>query len=158
MENEDFPKLGRDFQRWSDLDDRLPKLDLEVEIFQRRNVWIASYVILAGLLKGNKEQRKRFLSILAPHYFDSKSLARYVFEKLCEYLQKHEQVPEAELEKWIPQYSIEVWGSPSSERMFFSDQLRLRQILSFNPTEEQVIRAIKLRKEKMEKYGYEYSE
>ena len=155
MEDDDFPKIGKDFQKWSDLDDRLPKIDLQVDLFRRRNVWIASFVILAGLLKGDKEQRQRFLSILTPHHFDPKSLARYLFERLSEYLQEHEQVPEAELEKWIPHYEIKVWGSPSSERMFFSDHLKLRQILSFNPTEEQVNRAIELRKEKMEKYGYD---
>jgi len=154
MVDDDFPKIGKDFQKWSDLDDCLPKLDLEIELFRRRNVWIASFVILAGLLKGDKELRLSYLSILTPSHFDPESLARYLFEKLNEYLQKHEQVPEAELEKWIPQYSLDVWGSRPSGRDLFSGQIKLRQILSFNPTEEQTNRAIELRKEKKEKYGF----
>lgn len=159
MEQDDFPKITRDFQKWSDLDDRLPKLDLEVELFRRRNVWIASFVILAGLLKGDKQQRQGYSKILTPGHFDPKSLSKYLFEKIIKYLDKNENVPISELEVWIPEYAIEVWGeTPPDERMLYSNQLTLRQILSFNPTEEQINRAIELRKEKMKKYGFENSE
>jgi len=158
-QDDDFPRIGRDFQKWSDLDHRLRKLDLDIEMFRRRNVWIASYVILAGLLKGNRKQRQEYLEVLTPGHFDPKSLPRYLFEKIASYLEEQEIVPEPVLEGWIPQYATEVWGeSPPNERMLFGNQLTLRQILSFNPTEEQVTRAIELRKEKMDKYGYENSE
>jgi len=158
-QDDDFPRIGRDFQKWSDLDYRVRKLDLDIEMFRRRNVWIASYVILAGLLKGNRKQRQEYLEVLTPRYFDPKSLPRYLFEKIVSYLAEHESIPESVLESWIPEYSIEVWDkNPPSERTVFFDQLTLRQVLSFNPTEEQVTRAIELRKEKMDKYGYENSE
>jgi hypothetical protein len=158
-QDDDFPRIGRDFQKWSDLDYRVPKLDLDHELFLMHNIWIASFVILAGLLKGDRQQQQRLLSILKPAYFNPKSLPRYLFEKIASYLEVHEAVPEPVLEGWIPQYAIEVWGDSSqNERLLFGDQLKLRQILSFNPTEEQVNRAIELRKEKMDKYGYENSE
>jgi hypothetical protein len=159
MKNNDIPKIGVDFHKWSDLDDRIPKLDLNIELFQRNNVWIASFVILAGLLKGARQQREQFLSILSPFHFDPKSLARYLYTKFALSLQGNETIPISILENWIPQYATEVWGeSPPEERMLFSNHLKLRQILSLNPTEEQVYRAIELRKEKMQKYGYESKE
>jgi hypothetical protein len=156
MENDDdLPKIGRDFQNWSDLDYRLPKLDLDIELFRRRNVWIASFVILAGLLKADIKQREKYLVILTPSYFDPKSLPRYLFEKIISYLKENDIVPVSELEKWVPEYAVEIWSeSPPNERMLFSNQLTVRQILNFDPTEDQFFRAIELRKEKMEKYGY----
>jgi hypothetical protein len=154
MENDDdFPKIGRDFQRWSELDIRLPKLDLDIELFIRQNVWIASFVILSSLLKSKYQQRQNLLVALTPRHFDPKSLARFLFEKIVAYQGENDAIPISELEKWIPEYGIDVWGSPLSERMLFAYQLRLRQILNFDPSEKQVNRAIELRKQKMDKYG-----
>jgi hypothetical protein len=159
MENDDLPKIGRDFLNWSDLDSRLRTLNLEIELFRRQNVWIASFVILAGVLKGDQKQQRKYLDLLTPEYFDPKSLPKYLFEKIVLYVNRNESIPVSEIENWIPEFAIKVWGeSPVDERMLFANQFTLRQILSFTPTEEQVYRAIELRREKMEKYGYESKE
>jgi hypothetical protein len=128
-----FPKLGRDIQSWSDLDSWLPIVDLDIELFRRRNVRLASLVILSALLKSEKHQREILLEILTRAYFDPKSLPRYFFDKIAIYLKEHESVPVSVLEKWIPEYSFEVWGeSPPDDRMLFGNNLTLRQILNFN--------------------------
>lgn len=156
MENDDdYPRIGRDFQNWSDLDSRLQTLDLEMELFRRQNVWIASFVILAGLLKEDQKQQLNYLDMITPDYFDLKSLSRYLFEKIVSYIKRNETIPVSEIENWIPEYAIQVWGeSPVDERMLFANQFTLRQILSFNPTEKQVFRAIELRKEKMDRNSH----
>jgi hypothetical protein len=152
---DDFPKLGRDIQSWSELDSWLPILDLDIELFRRRNVRLASLVILSALLKSEKHQREKLFEILTSVYFDPKSLPRYFYEKIVVYLQEHDTIPVAVLENWIPEYSFEVWGeSPPEERMLFGNNLTLRQILNFDPTNEQISRAIELRKMVMEKKGY----
>jgi hypothetical protein len=152
---EDYPKLGRDIQNWSDLDFRLPILDLDIELFKRRNVSIARLVILSALLKANNQQRVKLLEILKPRYFDPKSLTRYLFEKIVAYLQVNESVPVVELENWIPEYFSEVWDeSPPGGRMLFGSHFTLRQILNFDPNEEQTYRAIELRQMVMKDRGY----
>jgi hypothetical protein len=149
-----FPKLGRDIQTWSELDSWVPILDLDIELFKRRNVTIASLIILAAILKANKPQREKLLDRLTPQHFDPKLLPKYLFEKIVLYLQENESVPISEMEKWIPEFSIEVWGEIPSERSLFGRHLTLRQILSFNPTEDQVNRAIELREMVRDKRGY----
>ncbi len=151
----DFPKLGRDIQSWSELDSWLPILDLDIELFRRRNVRLASLVILSALLKSEKHQREKLLGILTSKYFDPKSLSRYFYEKIAVYIKEHDSVPVSVLENWVPEYSFEVWGeSPPEERMLFGNNLTLRQILNFDPTYEQIYRAVELRKMIMEKKGY----
>jgi hypothetical protein len=148
MDNEnDYPKIGKDINSWKELDSYLPILDLDIELFRRRNVGIASLVILSALIRSNKYQRDRLLEFLTTQYFDPKSLPQYLFEKIVMHLQKSDFLSEDELEKWIPDYSVEVWGISSPKgRSLFADHFTLRQILNFEPNEEQVKRAIELRK------------
>lgn len=147
----DYPKLGRDIQSWSELDVRLPILDLDIELFRRRNVRIASLVILSALLRENRRQREKLMGMLSPQHFDPKSLPRYLFEKLVIRLRDNEAVPESEMESWIPEYAYQVWGeSPPEGRMLFGNHFTLRQILNFNPNEAQVQRAVELRRMVME--------
>ncbi|MFZ2096793.1 MAG: hypothetical protein WAV05_09165 [Anaerolineales bacterium] len=154
-EYDDYPRLGKDILKWSDLDSRLPILDLNIELFRRRNVGIASLVIISAILKADKKHQEDLFDILAPQYFDPKSLPQYLFEKIYNYLQENEQIPIAVLENWIPEYSFQVWGeSPPEGRMLFGHNFTLRQIINFDPTEEQIIRAIELRKMVKEKKGY----
>jgi hypothetical protein len=153
--DDDFPIIGKDIQKWSDLDSLLPILDLDIELFVRRNVHIASLVILSGLLKSNYIQRKKLLKILNLRYFDPKSLPQYLFERIVQNFRNNEIVTEAGLEKWILEYFLQVWGeTPPNERMLFGHNYTLRQILTFNPNDEQIRRAIELRGMKMEKEGY----
>ena len=159
MRNEDdFPKIGRDFQKWSELDPSLPKVDIEINLFRRNNVSIAALVIVSGLLKGDQQLRQRLLSILTPDHFNPRSLPQYLYQKIAVYPHMGETIPVSELEKWIPEYHLEVWGeSHPEERMFYADNWTLRQILNFDPTEEQINRAIELREMVIEhnrKYGY----
>jgi hypothetical protein len=150
----DFPKLGRDIQSWSELDSWLPILDLDIELFRRRNVRLASLVILSALIKSEKHKRGKLLEILTSKYFDPKSLPRYFYEKIAVYLKEHDSVPVSVLENWILEYSFEVWGeSPPEERMLFGNNLTLRQILNFDPTYKQIYRAVELRK-MVKKKGY----
>lgn len=156
MDNDNDPlKMGEDFQKWSDLDNLLPKLKLHIELF-RHNVWIAGLVILSGLLRADQQQRQEYLTILTPRHFDAKSLPRFLFEKIAAYPFKvNETIPEVQLEKWITEFHAEIWGElPPEPRMFHTNNLTLRQILNIQPTKEQVYQAIELRKERMEKRGY----
>jgi len=155
MKNDDIPKIGVDFQSWSEFDDQLLKLDLNIELFTRRNVRVASLVILAGLLKGDHQLKQQYISLLSPFYFDPRSMARYLFEKIASFLAEKKTITIPVLESLVPQYERDVWGESYSERMFFTNNLRLRRILSLDPTEEQVNQAIALRKDVMERYGYE---
>jgi len=158
MKNDDIPKIGVDFQSWSEFDDQIPKQDLDVELFTRQNVWIASFVILAGLLKADHQLKQQYISILTPFYFDPTSMARYLFEKIASFLEEKKTITIPILESWIPQYELDEWGESYSERMFFTNNIRLRRILSFDPTEEQVNQAIALRKDAMERYGFANNE
>jgi hypothetical protein len=143
--------MGKNIQKWSELDSLLPILDLDIELFRRRNVSIASLVILSGLLKADRQQREKYIAILSPRHFDPKSLSRYLYEKIIQYLRENETIPIEEMEKWIPEYSTQVWGEPAEGRVLFGDHYTLRQILNFEPTEAQVYRAIELRKMLMNK-------
>jgi hypothetical protein len=154
-EDDDYPRLGKDIENWSELDSRLPVLDLDIELFRRRNVGIASLVIISAILKSNKKRRNGLLNTLTPGYFDPISLPRYLFEKIYHYFQENDVVPVEALENWIPKFSSEVWGeSPPRGRTLFGNNFTLRQILNFDPTEEQITRAIELRKMVMDKKGY----
>jgi hypothetical protein len=150
-DDNDYPMVGKNIQKWSELDPLLPILDLDIELFRRRNVVIASLVILSALLKADKPQREKYLAILSPQHFDPMSLPRYIFERIIQYLQENETIPAEEMEKWIPEFSMQVWGEPPQGRMLFGDHYTLRQILNFEPTEAQVYRAIELRKMVMDK-------
>jgi hypothetical protein len=122
-------------------------LDLDFELFRRQNVAIASLVILSALLKSNKVKRDELLKTLTNLYFDPQSLNSYLFEKIADYFKEHDTVPVSVLENWIPEYLFEVWGqSPPNGRSLFGDNLNLREILSFDPTDEQTKRAMELRK------------
>jgi hypothetical protein len=149
-DDNDYPMVGKNIQKWSELDPFLPILDLNIELARRRNVTVASLVILSALLKAERQQREKYLAILSPRHFDPMSLPRYLFEKLTLYLRENETIPVEEMEKWIPEFFTLVWGEPPEGRMVFGNHYTLRQILNFEPTEAQVHRAIELRKMVME--------
>lgn len=142
---------GKHIQKWSDLDPFLPILDLDIELFKRQNVSIASRVIISGLLKSTREQRDIYIAILNPLYFDQKSLLLFLFNKIINYLRENEIIPIEEMEKWIPEYSTQVWGEVSRGRVLIGEYFTLRQILTFEPTDAQVMRAIELRRLVMER-------
>jgi hypothetical protein len=154
-EYDDYPQLGKNIQSWSELDSLQPNIDLDIELFLRYNVTIASFVILSFLLKSGKEQRDELFSRLTPSHFDPKSFARYLFGRLVVYLSENDHVSEEELERWVTDYFLVVWNvfSPKG-RELYSVHNKLRLTLKLNPTKEQTYRAIELREKKMKDKGY----
>jgi len=150
--NYEIPILGKNIEKWSDLDFQLPKLDLNIELFQRQNVWIASFVIIGGILNADKQYREELFRIIPPNIFNSKSLCKFLFEKISIYFNEADTLTESLLETWIPEYIICTWGESNlDEKTIYSNQANLRQIINFFPTKDQMKQAIELRKNKMER-------
>ena len=124
----------------------LPVLDLDVELFKRNNVAIASLVILSSLVKGDQEQREECLRRTRVEYFNEKSLDRFLFETIVEYHRATGQVPVQDVRARILEYGPQVWGEASDERELTGHYFMWAQIVSFSPTTAQVERAIELRK------------
>jgi hypothetical protein len=142
--NDDYyAKFGKDIYKWSDLDVYLPAVDLDYEL-KCNNVVMAELAILSVLLKAGTPQRKIVLACITPDRFHRKSLTRFIFEKALEYLQQNETVPEEVMEKWVPEFSLQVYGEISSGRALSGNNFNLRLALSLNPTLNQFANAVEI--------------
>jgi hypothetical protein len=123
----------------------VPTLDLSEELFRRRNVAVASLVILAALLHGNAEQQNGILQRVKPASLGEKSFDHFLFEKMADTLSAGKLLVAADMAASIEAYGPTVWGEPSNARSLQGARFTWKQVLELRPTPVQVERAIELR-------------
>lgn len=121
------------------------KIDLETELFIRNNVAIASLVIIAGLIKGNSNQRMLILSSIEPDQLGKKSFENYLFTIITEKLRKNQEVASKTIKQRIPEYSQVIYGEPETRGSLEGNYFKWSQIQSFEPTDAQIARSIEQR-------------
>lgn len=124
----------------------LPPLDLDIELFRRRNVSLASVVVMAGLLRSKETRRQAILRHITPEYFGEKSFDRFLFERIATRLHQHEDISLSEIETSVTEFGPTVYGEPSDERSLVGYRFTVTQILSLAPSPRQIDQAIELRK------------
>ncbi len=127
-------------------DELPPQIDLNTELFKRRNVSIASLVVIAGLLRANRLHREAILQSAKPEFFWEKSFDRFLYERIRAALREHNDISMSDLEACIQEYEPAVYGQPANEHSLQGHRSTLVQILKFQPTPAQIERAIELRR------------
>jgi transposase len=118
--------------------DRAPNLD--IELFTRNNTLLAPRVILAGLIRGDADQRGRIIAGVERRIFLEKSIEEYLFDQMrMQFSARHELDIEA-LDQSIAEFAPTVWNEQASP----SDARLWQAIKSLTPTREQVERAVEL--------------
>lgn len=129
--------------------DSLPNLNLDVELF-RRNVMIAETMILSGLFHGNQSQREKILKSTKREYFSPHFFKGFLFGMIVNGLKDNHEI-ELSVDFLIEQidkyYSDELKVSPDEDKAYLRDILFVcAQLLNMHPSDEQVEKAIELRK------------
>ena len=132
----------------------LPELDLDVEM-ARHNVAIAELLILTGLIKGDPNEQRKIMSLVTSIFFAPKLFPQFLFERIVAYLQVER--PHRITVEWVtsqiePYYKV-IWDSTPRKRELQGKLFTCAQIFDFNPTPEQVLRSIELRKMVAESEG-----
>jgi hypothetical protein len=125
----------------------LPQLDIDVEL-NRHNVSIAEFFILAGLIKGDLDLRNKIISSINPVCFSTDLFPQYLFARIVDILN---QKPKQKIfTPWIisqiKSYYIEIWNRIPTRHDIHNELYSYAQILNFSPTNDQVFKAIELRK------------
>lgn len=124
---------------------REPNFDLDEELFRRRNVALASLVILSALLHGDKDQQQNVLHTVKPEYLGERSFDHFLFERISDHVVTGVSFSASDVEASIQEYGPVIWSEPSSEQSLQGHRLTWAQLLSLRPTPRQVERAIELR-------------
>jgi hypothetical protein len=109
----------------------IPKVDLDFELCKRRNISLARPAVLSVLVSGNPLYQKKILERLHPEHF-SKMFDRFLFENMVDMIRNQGQVDVEELRRRIPFFA------PDNPEFIEGCLANYAQILSFNPTPEQV--------------------
>lgn len=120
----------------------LPILSLDVELFQRNNVSIAFLVIISGLIK-NVKQRQDIIGQVKPIYINV-PFNRYLYEIVIDELNEKGEIDITPILSRIPDFELKFYGTPSDERSLRSKYFTFAQVLNFEPTPEQVSKAISM--------------
>ena len=133
---------------------RLPQLDLDAEL-NRHNGSIGELLILAGLLQGSPDQRRRIMDSMESRWFITDGFPQFLFQVATNSLKTN--LNEKLSKKWIisqvPKYFTEIWNYRPNKLELRGELFTCAQILDFAPTPEQVDRAIALSKEWAEVEG-----
>lgn len=117
-------------------------IDLDEELHINRNMAIASLVIISALFKSDHATREIIKEQIRAEYLRQKSIEWFLFIELVRIYENENEVSFQKFEDIVSRFAQEVWGQPSDE----GDQYKLTQIVSFNPTPTQLMRAIELRR------------
>ena len=120
------------------------KVDLNTELFIRRNVAIAELVIITGLIKGNQAQKELILKSIVPAHLGEKSFEGYLFTIIVDDVENMHEISLITVEQRIPEYSQVVHGEPANKKSLEGNFFKWSQILSFEPTNEQINKAIEV--------------
>jgi hypothetical protein len=120
------------------------RVDLDMELFTRNNSAIASLVIIAGLLKGNPSQQALIRNSIEPLHLGAKSLENYLFTIVAEELRNNQVVSPEAIKQRIPEYGTVVYGEPTDYRSLQGYLFKWSQIISFEPTDKQILTAIQI--------------
>jgi hypothetical protein len=111
-----------------------PDLDLDEELFVRRNVGVASLVILSTLLHEDKGQQQNVLRQIKPEYLGEKSFDHFLFKRISDHLTTGENFSASDVEASIQEYGPAIWNEPSSERSLQGYRFTWKQLLRLRPT------------------------
>lgn len=133
-----FPQIGRDFEKWSDLDCLLPIIDLDSDYA----MGIADLVLIAGLLKSDQRNRGELISKIYANLFNPKGFEHFLFQNIIILWKNNINITEEVLERIAVDFSPSVFGVKGTQRDIYSCSYTLRQILSLNPNNEQIENAL----------------
>jgi DNA-directed RNA polymerase subunit H (RpoH/RPB5) len=118
----------------------LPILDLDEELYERNNISIAFLVVISGLIK-NENQRQEILERVRIEYMGVPKV-RYLYAVAATEIKRNGSVDVKILLDSIPDFEPIVYGDKSTENSRKSEYYTLAQILYFQPTADQVSKAI----------------
>jgi len=116
---------------------RIPKVDLDIEIFTRRNISLARFVVLNALLQNDRAYQAEILKHLRPENFTN-DFTRFLFQNIVEMIHSQGEVDAQELRCRIPSFA------PNAPEFARGCLANFDQILSLKPTPEHVERAIEM--------------
>ena len=119
------------------------KVDLDSEL-ARRNVAVAYLIVLSALVKGRPDQRDKILTTIQPAQLQERSFENYLFVFIRDRLGELGEIPMPRIEEIITSYETVVWGEPLDERSLRGYSFKWSQIMSFDPNDSQLNRAIEL--------------
>ena len=138
----------------SQADQFLSQIDLDLELFRRRNVGLAALVLLAMLVKNDGQSRARLIADLRPEYFTQRSVEHFLFVRIMEALSKQQEITAETLAAFVRDYGPTVWLEPPSERSLAGHYFKVAQILSIKASDAQIEQALVLRRDWAERRGY----
>jgi hypothetical protein len=115
----------------------LPEVDLDIELSVRRNISLARLVVLNVLAYARQPYQTEVLKHLHPEHFRN-AFDRFLFENMVDMIRNRGQVDVEELRRRIPSFA------PEATEFIEGCLANYAQMLSFNPTPEQVERAFDL--------------
>lgn len=116
------------------------ELDLDVELHIRNNMSIASMCVLAALTGADDEMRSLVLRRIRSDHFREKTIEAYLFDRLSRRLEAQDQISRDEIFEDLAAYGPSVWD----ERTDRGTVYKVNQILSLDPSIDQLTRAIEL--------------
>jgi hypothetical protein len=119
---------------------QLPILNLDEELYERNNVVLAFLVVISSLIK-NEAKRQEILSRVNPDYIGI-TFYRYLFEIVAEELKRNDEINIYSMIDSIPKFGPKIYGTKSNRRSLKGHYFTLAQILDFEPTPDQVSKAI----------------
>jgi hypothetical protein len=120
------------------------QIDLQAELFVKNNLAIAKLVVIAGLLKNDKRQRRIILNSVDIECLGKNAFEGYIFRQVRESLAFSGKISPSKITEQIYQYSPKVAGKANPSRSLDEYFFRWSLILGFGPTPAQVDQAIKI--------------
>jgi hypothetical protein len=138
----------------SQADRLLKEIDLEVELFRRRNVGLASLALLAALVKSKGPDRERLIRYLRLEHFTKKSIEQFLFSCIVNATTNQQEITAEVLTSFVQEFEPTVWGEPPTERSLRGYYFKVAQILAIDPSDAQIEQAVALRQDWATRRGY----
>ena len=122
---------------------------LSEELFVRRNVILASLVIVAGYLNGDARTRDLLSRQVDPILLREKSIEWYMYRAMAALQAERGDFSQDDVQHALTQFGPDVWGEPTEEL----SASRWNQITLLRPSQAELLQAIELRKSWAAKQG-----
>ncbi len=116
---------------------RIPRVNLDFELFVRRNIFLARFVVLNALIQNDQACQAELLKRLHPEHFTN-SFTRFLFQNIVEMIRSQGRVDIQELRRRIPSYA------PNDPQFTRGCLANFDHILSLKPTPEHIERAVEM--------------
>ncbi len=130
-------------------DEEIPVLpDLSAELV-RKNVSFLQTAVLAGLIHGTPEERRRILEVVDASFFHDKSDRQYMFNLIAAQFRDIGDIHIGEIQDRLLEFTRIVYGEPPTRRDLLGIYYRWAQILKLRPDLDSTLKAIGLLRQLM---------